>query len=262
MRTIGWIAGLAMALSWGQAQAARPAKASEACGRTCLERLLDSYVAGLAARDPAAVPLASDAKLTENGVVSTTGKGVWRTASGFGDYRIVLSDEESGQAAFVGDLKEGAASTMFALRIKVTGRRISEAEMIVGRAAIPGPSVLPAARVNLAAAKIDATLAPRAGMISTTTRYLDAIVTPGPGEIFAPDCERVENRKQMTGNPAMGSIGCNFHFDTFDGADPRRIVVVDRARQLVFGVFMLNWYGRPGCSRAGGKPCPAPTGLL
>jgi hypothetical protein len=263
LSTLTAAVALILSCASGAVAATKPKPAaSTSCNAACLETHLQRYLSALAAHQPANAALAADAKLTENGVPTTTDKGVWTTATGFGDYRIVLSDPTTGQAAFVGDLKEGAASTMLAVRIKVSRGRISEAETIVGRAAIPGPTVLPAPRASLSAPTPAIDPLGRAEMIKTTERYIEA-AAHGGAEIFAADCQRVENRKQMTGNPGSGaSIGCDFHFNTLDGIEPRRIVLVDQARQMAFGVFMLNWYGAPGCTRAGGRACPAPTGLL
>jgi hypothetical protein len=61
-------------------------------------------------------------------------EGVWFTAAGLTDYKLVLADPQGAAAAFIGVVTEhmppGQAprNTLLALRIKVADRRISEAE--------------------------------------------------------------------------------------------------------------------------------------
>jgi hypothetical protein len=51
------------------------------CDRACLTRIVDSYVAGLLANDPARVPLAPGAKLTLNDDVVNAGRLFWDQAA-------------------------------------------------------------------------------------------------------------------------------------------------------------------------------------
>jgi hypothetical protein len=52
------------------------------CDRACLVELMDQYLAALASHDPAAVPIASNAKLVENITPIPVGTGLWETATG------------------------------------------------------------------------------------------------------------------------------------------------------------------------------------
>jgi hypothetical protein len=123
-------------------------------------------------------------------------------------------------------------------------------------------------------------------MIAVADRNFDGILA-ADGSHFAPDCQRVENRMAMSGNrlldypiatlpgrdkPAFAAMGCQEQveahlFDTLDSVSPRRYLVIDEERQLVFGVFMLNWYRDTQCNEVTnyGRVCrPAgqkPTGL-
>jgi hypothetical protein len=48
-----------------------------ACDRKCLEGFVNQYLAALEARDPSKLPLAKNAKYTENGVQLKLGDGMW-----------------------------------------------------------------------------------------------------------------------------------------------------------------------------------------
>jgi hypothetical protein len=56
----------------GAAQAAGPS-----CDRACLEGFVDQYLAALVASDPAKLPLAKNARYTENGQELKLGDGMW-----------------------------------------------------------------------------------------------------------------------------------------------------------------------------------------
>jgi hypothetical protein len=63
--------------------------------------------------------------------------------------------------------------------------------------------------------------------------------------------------------PHFGSMGCREQieahlFDTLDAVEPRRSLVVDEERQLVFGLYMLRFYGRTACNDIPGygRTCP------
>jgi hypothetical protein len=268
------------------AQAAAPAAGD--CDRRCLEGFVDTYLAALAARDPARAPLAGDVRFTENGAVLAAGEGLWRTAGAPTDYRIYVADERAGQVAFVGTiLQTDGKPLMLALRLKVADGRIHEAEAITGAPfELPGSPLVSSPRPALSRATPLPQRLNREQMIAVAERNFDGIVA-ADGSHFAPDCQRVENRMAMSGNPrlnypiatlpgrpkpAFAAMGCREQveahlFDTLDSVGSRRYLVIDEERQLVFGVFMLNWYGDTQCNevRDYGRVCrppgQKPTGL-
>lgn len=235
--------------------------AAQECSRACLHDHMERYLSALVAGDPALVDL-SRARVTENGVEVLPGEGLWETVTGLGDYRIDVADPETGQVAIIGEMLENDASTLFAVRLRVAADSIVEVEAIAGRASIPGTLVKMAPRASLLDIEPQRERLDRAAMLATARANFVGHL--GGDAVFADDCERVENRKQMTGNPELGNIGCDFTFDTLDSVEPQRFLIVDEERQLVFGVFMLNWYAGAACTDNPGRerPCPPPTGLL
>lgn len=257
------------------------------CDRRCLEGFIDTYLAALAAHDPARAPLAPGARATENGAVVARGEGLWRTAGAVTDYRIYVADVAEGQAAFVGTILNDGKPLMLALRLKVVAGLIQEIESITGAPfELPGSPLVAAPRPGLSRAVPKAQRLSRAQMIAVAERNFDGILA-ADGSHFAADCQRVENRMAMSGNaqleypiatlpgrekPAFAAMGCQEQveshlFDTLDSVGSRRYLVIDEERQLVFGVFMLNWYRDTRCNevRNYGRVCrPAgqqPTGL-
>jgi len=76
------------------------------CNRSCLENVIDQYLAAVVAHDPKRLPLSKDAKYTENSQVIELGDGFWKTAEGRGKYTHLFADPEAGQVAFMGTMIE------------------------------------------------------------------------------------------------------------------------------------------------------------
>jgi len=271
-------------------EAAQPASraAAQSCDRRCLEGFVDAYLASLAAHDPRRAPLASEVRVTENGAVLPPGEGLWRTAAAPTDYRIYVADVPAGQVGFVGTIMQtDGRPLMLALRLKVANGMIHEVESITGAPfELPGSPLVAAPRAAVARTTPARERLSREQMIAVAERNFDGIVA-GDGGHFAPDCQRVENRMAMSGNPqldypiatlpgkpkpAFAAMGCREQveshlFDTLDNVGSRRYLVIDEERQLVFGVFMLNWYRDTQCNevRNYGRVCrppgQKPTGL-
>jgi hypothetical protein len=250
----------------------------QACDRACLKSILDNYLAALAARDPSRLAVSTNLRYTENGTPLKAGEGLWQSATGVGDYRIDAIDPVAGQIGFIGQVLEGAEAVSIGLRLKVVDARITEIETVLGRSFRPKHPSMPAhPRPSLSASVPGAERLSREQMIATVNANFDGILA-NRGDIFAPDCQRIENRMPMSGNPqldypitalpdrpkpAFGAMGCKEQieahlFDTLDRVDPRHILVLDEERQTVFGLYMMRFYGRTACNDIPnyGRTCP------
>ncbi|MGB6572058.1 MAG: hypothetical protein WBF20_10320, partial [Trebonia sp.] len=121
-----------------------------------LEELLGEYYAALVACDPGRLPLAADVTLTENGQRIAIGTGLWATAAGVAGSRVVTVSEEAygpggtaGSVAGWGMITEGGAddadgaNALLGVRLKTTGKAISEIETLVVRRAPFGRTTFP-----------------------------------------------------------------------------------------------------------------------
>ena len=229
------------------------------CDNSCLAGVLDQFLAALARRDATAAPLAAKARYTENGIELPFGDGLWRTYSAHGDYRHVFADHDAGQVAMFATIKENGVDQLLMLRLKVDGRKVSEAEALIQRRQV-------SRFINTDGLKRqpiwDEKLAPgdrstRAQLIAAVDPYFDGLIT-GNGDIvpFADDCWRWENGIVTAGiegrHPAVGATPtggaqrklqrCRDQFNAggtvyVQTISPRRFLVVDEERGLVFGVF-------------------------
>ena len=110
MRRLARLAGLGILLCGGIVAIAQQnnTRGSGPCDRACLEGFVDQYLDAVIAHDPKRLPLAPNAKFTENGQRLNPGDGFWRSTISKGKYKLFVTDVEAGQVAFIGTITEGA----------------------------------------------------------------------------------------------------------------------------------------------------------
>lgn len=110
---------------------------------------LAAVLRAMAAHDTSGLPLAPDARFTENGQVLRIGDGLWGTLTRYaGDggerfeklnaYRIDFVDPAAQQAVFFGATVENNTPGMMMLRVKFSGTKIAEIEAVAVREEIVG----------------------------------------------------------------------------------------------------------------------------
>ena len=237
---------------------------SSGCDEACLTGTLDRYLAALQARNPAEAPLASGAKYTENNVALPFGEGLWRTFDSVGSYKHVFADDDAGQVGMFAVVRENGIDQLLMLRLKVDAGKVSEAEAIVQRSQgttfinTKGLTLKPVWAEPLAAGDHPS----RKQLIAEANHYFDGL-SAGDGDIvpFADTCERMENgivTAGVTTDPPAGATptggtqrhlqGCRAQFNGggttyIQAVTPRRYLVVDKKRGIVFGVFLFQHPG-------------------
>src|SRR5690606_519638 len=167
-----------------------------------------------------------------------------------------------GQVAFFGLITAWEQPALAAVRLKVSGGRITEAEHLFTRSlreiALPN---LQSPRPGLLEDVPPEERTSRATMLRAVNAYFDAIERDDGGLApFAPECARRENGVQTTSNPPSGEsgsssappvpgpigqvlervsmLGCAAHIDSqilshITRVHPRRMAVVDEQKGLV-----------------------------
>jgi len=209
LKRIAVAAGIAAATAFGIASdlAAQGAK----CDRACLTDIMTRYLNAMVAHDPSAIPVAPNVKFTEDGKVLKLGEGAWKTVTKLRPYRVDFIDVQDGVAAVHTVLEENGTPILFAARLKVADRKITETETIVVKSreegALFAPDNLkePTALMRYRPQPSERT--PRAQMIELAGRY-PAGLKIGSFEKsdvpFAPNAYRFENGVRMAGP------GCTF----------------------------------------------------
>jgi hypothetical protein len=250
LRTIA-LAGVALVC-------APTAHAASGCDRACLEGLMDQYLTALQAHDPHGLPLAGNARYTENSVTLRLGDGFWQTIDAGSvsiRVRLVISDPATSQVAYYGRATENRHSVLIGVRLKQSGGRLTEIEGLVVRqsSGIFGnyndPPVFDAAWTQ---DQPPAQRSSRKELIAAANAYFDGI-QQGNGDIvpLADSCIRVENGVQTAPQPpkdghAAESIRESFNSKRFNyirEIRPRRVMLVDEARNTVYGIFSFQHPG-------------------
>jgi len=273
MRSRWVFAGIAAVLSLGFASIGLPDQAAEGvpdprqnaahspATRAQLYAALDSYLAGLKARDPSRVKWGARVRNTENNVALMVGDGLWGTITALGSYDLRFADPLTGQVGFFGTVTETTDTSAYTLRLKVEGGAIVEAEALVVRQADSGIKfenqkfeVKPVLNEIVPVAR----RVPRAQMISLSDGYFDTLQLNN-GTLFTkflPTCERVENGVMTTHNPGftvtpVSKLGCEEQFKLGyyrynDRLRARRFPLVDEERGLVLAGGFIDKTGRSG----------------
>ena len=138
----------------GAVVSAQRGQPGASCDKACLQGIADTYLAALVAHDPSKAPMAPDAKFTEQAQPMAIGEGqLWKlTTGGPTTFKIPVADPVAGQIGLIVMLKAalppepprgggagpaaspatptGPANVQLALRLKVQGRQITEAEHV------------------------------------------------------------------------------------------------------------------------------------
>ena len=184
------------------------------CDRDCLRGLVTQYLNAMTAHNPGALPLASNARFTENAAEMKLGEGLWKNASGIGSYRLDILDVRQGVAASQVVMQEAGAPVMLTVRLKVADRKISEIETQVTRkqseGAIFNINALQAPRKEMTFTPDRAQLNSREDAIRIAEYYpaglkVGSFVTVDAP--FAPDAYRIENGGIAAG-PGCTRAGC------------------------------------------------------
>ncbi len=234
-----------------------PASGKGDCDRKCLNGFMNKFRAALLEHDPSRLPLAPNARYTENGQDLKIGDGLWGTLDGFGSYQLMLDDPIAGEVSYFGTTDEGGMGGIVVARVKVVDRKISEMEVILTRQETRGGFTRPE---NLTEPKpalledLDPSDRPsRQQLAAAADLYFEAIEkSDGSLARFDKDVTRIENGTQTCpsnfAGSKLGMLDCekqlNTHlFEYITPIRPRRYITVDEQKGLVLGVFMFNTPG-------------------
>jgi hypothetical protein len=134
---VGWFGS-----SLNAGQRSTPAAGSP-CDRACLTDVMTRYLASLVSHDTRSVPLSPRVRATEDGADVKVGEALWKTATALRPYRVDFIDVREGVAAVHAVLEEAAGPVLFAARLRVQDRAITEIETMVVRNAAEGALFAP-----------------------------------------------------------------------------------------------------------------------
>jgi hypothetical protein len=231
------------------------AQAQVPCDRDCLKGFTSRYLNALVAHKPDDVPAAANLKFTEDGETLKLGEGLWKNISGLRPYRWDILDIRQGVAGALAVVDIGGSPALLALRLKIEGHKLTEAETLVVHNQAEGMifdiGALQTPSKAMTTAPEPSQRDPREKMIEIAERY------PGGLKIgsfvksdvpFAPEAYRFENGRLMAGPGCTFIPGCDNikgqRIPTLPGITAR-VAAVDE--QL--GIVWLRMNFGPGSTR-------------
>jgi hypothetical protein len=238
---------LAVQQATSQEPGAYSAVADTRCDRQCLIGFADGYMAALARKDSSSLPLAGDARFTENNVVLPIGQGVWRSIGKVYPDAMRAADIQTGNVSWFGTIEEYGKPAYYTMRMKVWKGLITEVETIISR--LPdGPKPFGKAEEVVHDPRWNEVLPtaerrPRERLIAIADGYFDTVEL-NDGQIFthfADDCDRLENGVSTTAadkSVVKAASGCRAQFELGifrinKRIRERRYTLVDEERGIV-----------------------------
>jgi hypothetical protein len=229
------------------------------CDRACLYGFADQYMAKLLTKDPKGLAVASKVRFSENFVEMPLGEGAWNTADKLGPH-FNLADVPQGQVAWLGVIEERGVKALYAMRMKVKDRKITEVETVITRPGGQGP--FGDVNAYFVPPVLSEVVPPekrrwRERMVTIADGYFETLQL-NDGTLFTsftPDCSRRENAVWTASDPnptatsaAAGRLTCeggflrgNYRLD--DRLRERRYPLVDEELGVVLSTAFIDHAG-------------------
>ena len=127
------LAGMLSALS-----VSPPVVRAQQCDRACLTGLMTQFIDALVAHDASKLPLAPNAKYTEDSKNAQLGQGIWKSVTSAGGFRQDYIDTRKQVAAAHVLLREGDTQVLYSVLLHVANMKIAGIETLAQRVAAGG----------------------------------------------------------------------------------------------------------------------------
>lgn len=184
------------------------------CNQACLQNTITTYIDAMVMHAPSQMPVAANARFTEDSRELKLGDGLWKTVTSKGEFRQDYIDLRRQIAASHVELFEGETRIFYSVALHVAKRKITGIETVVYRVppnAKPKPDQLgkplPGMNDPVPAGKGMS----RADMVRIAMIYKEGLRIGGfvkANTPFAPEAYRVENGVKTAGEGCTGNPNC------------------------------------------------------
>jgi hypothetical protein len=108
------------------------------CDRACLTDMMTQFIDAVVSHDPSSLPLAENARYTEDSRNAQIGQGIWQSITANGGFRQDYLDTRQQVAATHVLLHEGDTQVLYSALLYVTNMQISGIETLVQRIGTDG----------------------------------------------------------------------------------------------------------------------------
>jgi hypothetical protein len=240
---------LALGLLLAFAPVAHTGAQSDRCDADCLEDIGDRYRAAYLAHDPRLAPFAERVRFTENNVEMPFPDGTWNTVTEEVGPPLTLSDPHSGTVGIFTAIRQREVAGFLAIRLKVEGGRITEAEQIISTRRNLSSPPTPIGEVDeyvhdpiISETARASDRASRDALAAHANGYFDTL-QHNDGEIRGTCFHDAATRREN--GLLFADIGGGFRSGryAFNNRVRREIVLVDEARQVAMARGFIDHKG-------------------
>src|SRR5688572_4738709 len=111
---------------------------AQQCDRACLTGMMTPFINALVAHDASKLPLAENARYTEDSRNARLGEGIWKSVTANGGFRQDYIDTRKQVAASHVLLREGETQVLYSVLLHVAAMKIAGIETLVQRVGAGG----------------------------------------------------------------------------------------------------------------------------
>lgn len=189
--------------------------AASDCDRECLAGFVTQYMNAMIAHKPESLPVATGVKFTEDCKELKPGEGEWQAITSLTDYRRDILDVRQGVAVSYLVIMENSSPVLFALRLKIVDKKITEIETMAVHGQKEGMLFnidnLKTASKMMTSEPDKAQMNSREDMIKMALTYPAGLKIGSFVKVdspMAPDAYRYENGQLMAGPGCTFFKGC------------------------------------------------------
>jgi hypothetical protein len=203
---------------------------AEQCDDDCLGNMASAVVSAMPGNRWETVNWGDRVGYSENSVGIRVGESIWRGVTAVDESPLVLADDKTGRAVWIGRIEEHGQPALAAFTVSADGERVGSVDATIRRSNY-GPPWADAVAAPSYAALPERRRTPRADMIAGAGRLMAAIdANVAPASLIGEACHWLVNGQDV--GPCAPSFGSP-PLARIEAVRDRQVLAVDEERGLV-----------------------------